>query len=80
MDTNTWHPVRGLMRHDSPAVRQHAERLASVAGKASFGSGYDDFIRAELGNVIDLFQYASSAGESVVTMLDLTRTGKKVSK
>ena len=39
----------------------------------------DTWTQAEATKVIDLFQHASTAGEAVVTHLDLTRTGKRKS-
>ncbi|MFN8009283.1 MAG: hypothetical protein U0V70_20105 [Terriglobia bacterium] len=77
LDTDTWHPLRGFMLHQPAAVQQHATRLAAVASDTSHLIHSDDFVRTELTKVVDLFRHASIAGESVVTSLDLTRTGKK---
>jgi hypothetical protein len=80
METDTWHPLRGFIVHQPASVHQHALRLAAVASEMSapahplYG---DSFVRAEFAKVVDLFRHASSLGDSVVTSLDLTRTGKK---
>lgn len=80
LDTDTWHPLRGFMFHEPSAVQQHAARLADFAARMST-TGHplqaDQWTRTEIEKVVHLFQHASSAGESVVTTLDLTRTGKR---
>lgn len=82
LDTDTWHPLRGFMFHEPHAVQEHATRLAAFAARAFAPGGQlhaddCDWFRTEITKVVDLFQHASAAGESVVTHLDLTRTGKK---
>lgn len=77
LDTDTSHPLRGFMLHQPAAVQQHAARLATVASDTSHPIHSDHFVHTELRKVVDLFRHASAAGESVVTSLDLTRTGKK---
>ena len=77
LDTDTSHPLRGFMLHQPAAVQQFAARLTAVASDPTHPIHSDDFVRTELSKVVDVFRHASAAGESIVTSLDLTRTGKK---
>lgn len=80
LDTDTSHLLRGFMFHEPATVQERAARLAifaaqmRVPGHALHG---DDWTQTEATKVVDLFQHASTAGEAVVTLLDLTRTGKR---
>ena len=80
LDTDTWHPLRGFMFHEPAAVQQLATRLTAFAARAFVTDGplhNADWFKSEITKVVDIFQHASSTGESIVTHLDLTRTGKR---
>lgn len=80
LDTDTWHPLRGFMFHEPSAVRERADGLATLVRQIS-EPGHplhdDPWMHAEVTKVVDLFRHANTQGEAVVTLLDLTRTGKK---
>ncbi len=80
LDTDTWHPLRGFMFHEPSAVQRQAACLSEFSARMST-TGHplqaDEWTRGEIEKVVHLFQHASSAGESVVTALDRTRTGKR---
>jgi len=82
LDTDTWHPLRGFMVHEPAAVQERASQLAHFAAQMS-EAGHplhgDTWTQAEAKKVIDLYQHANTAGEAVVTFLDLTRIGKRKS-
>jgi hypothetical protein len=80
LDTDTWHPLRGFMLHEPAVVRERAVHLAAFDAQMReprHPLHTDKWMQTEAANVIDLFQYASNAGEAVVTHLDLTRIGQK---
>jgi hypothetical protein len=82
LDTDTRHPLRGFMIHEPAAVQERATQLTTFAaqmGETGHPLHGDTWTQAEATKVIDLFQHASTAGEAVVTHLDLTRTGKRKS-
>jgi hypothetical protein len=82
LDTDTWHPLRGFMFHEPVVVQQRAAHLATLATQMR-EPGHplhnDTWTQTEATKVVDLFHHASIAGEAVVTLLDLTRTGKRKS-
>jgi len=82
LDTDTWHPLRSFMFHEPVAVQERAAQLTSFAAQMA-ETGHplhsDTWTQTEATKVIDLFRHASTAGEAVVTHLDLTRTGKRKS-
>jgi hypothetical protein len=80
LDTDTWHPLRGFMFHEPEAVQEQTSRLVAFAAHlADHGHQFfrDAWTQTEVAKVVDLFRHATAAGETVVTHLDLTRTGKK---
>jgi hypothetical protein len=80
LDTDTWHPLRGFMLHEPAAVPQQATALAAFANQIrdhAHPLRDDRWTQTEVSKVAELFQHATMAGEAAVTLLDLTRTGKK---
>jgi len=80
LDTDTWHPLRGFMFHEPAAVQERAGNLATLVmqmNEHGHPLNGDPWIRAEVTKVADLFRHASTQDEAVVTLRDLTRTGKK---
>ena len=82
LDTDTWHPLRGFLFHEPVAVQERSAQLTTFAAQMS-EAGHplhgDTWTQTEVTKVVDLFRHASTAGEAVVTHLDLTRTGKRKS-
>jgi hypothetical protein len=80
LDTDTCHPLRGLMFHEPSAVQRQAASLAAFANQMRDPGNPlqdDSWTKAEVAKVADLFHHANTMGEAVVTLLDLARTGKK---
>ena len=77
LDIDTWRPLREFMLHEPAVVPERSAHLASFATQTR-ETGHplhgDTWTQAEAAKVVDLFQYASTAGEAVVTLPDLTRT------
>lgn len=80
LDTDTSHQLRGFMFHEPATAQERAAHLASFAAQMRVpGHEFhgDDWTQTEATKVVDLFKYASTTGEAVVTFLDLTRIGKR---
>jgi hypothetical protein len=63
-----WHPLRPPLVHGPAAVRELAAQVsAAVAGLALAD---DDWLAAEVGRMLRVFQHAAGTGECVVSALD----------
>ena len=76
LDTDTWHPLRGFMTHHQDDVGRILDDLEALVQKMKSPKHplhSDDFVAEHLAKVVELFQHARSSGESIVTLLDLSR-------
>lgn len=79
--TTMWHPVRGPAVYSPESVPQTLTRLETAMQEcAAMPSDSVDWLVSELSRAVELYRHASQQKQAVVSMLDLTRTGPKVSK
>lgn len=79
--TKMWHPVRGPAVHAPESVPQALARLEAATRKSAAMPAEDvDWVISELSRAVELYRHASQHGQAVVSMLDLTRTGPRLSK
>lgn len=77
--TKMWHPVRGPAVYSPEIVPQALARLENVVhDRSAMPADYADWTVAELSRAVELYRHASERGESVVSMLDLTRSEKRL--
>lgn len=76
LETDTSHPLRGFMTHNPPEVSRIVAELSELEQRLLLPEHElhrDDYFRGEFTKLLRLFQHAGSAGEAVVTHLDLNR-------
>ncbi len=76
--TKMWHPIRGPVVFAPGAVPMALEKIEHIISHPGMVSGeIAVWLREELSKAAVLFHHARERGESVVSMLDLTRPGPR---
>jgi hypothetical protein len=79
LHSELWHPLRPPMFHRPPRVRSLAEQLEAVweSLRAEIPQDYSGWVEAEVSRLLRLYRHAATAGECVVTALDMPRDDER---
>jgi hypothetical protein len=82
LHSELWHPLRPPMFHRPLMVRSLTEQVGAAweIAKPDIPQDDGDWLVAEVGRLLRLYQHAAAAGECVVTALDLPGDEERASR